>query len=239
MNRDNRHRREEILGKYLSAWLDDLRAGRSPEVDQEALAELSDSEVLELFATARFTKALHFPSEPIQGQSGTIRSRLGQIVFDTREKQLLNGRVIVQFSKDFGQCLRTARERLGLSMDILSSYCEVPEQLLRDVEEAKRSPIRIPAAKMANLLIRLCIGLDESVELIGASAELWAREIFPRTQNQLGRISKGKTARERRDLLEGAGLEDVDASLERELVRIRTYRAVLRQELQGTTRGPF
>lgn len=239
MNRDKRQQKEAILGRYLSAWVDDLRAGRSPEVDQGAIDELSEGEIRELLATARFTKALLFPTEQTQGQPSTFRSSLGQLVFEVREKQLANGRAIVHSSKDFGQCLRSARTSLGLSIEELSSDCEVRGRLLEEVEEGKRSPIRVPVAKMVNLLLRLYIGFDDAVELVKASAERWARETFPIPQTQFGRIGKDLTERERRDLLEGAGIAEVDASLERELDRAATYAAALRQKLQETARGPI
>jgi transcriptional regulator with XRE-family HTH domain len=239
MNRDKPPQKEAILGRYLSAWVEDLRAGRSPEVDQQCLEELSEIEIRELLETARFTKALLFPTEPTQGQSSTIQSRLGQLVFEVRQKQLASGRVIAYSSKDFGQCLRTARTSLGLSIEELSSECEVPGRLLEDVEEGKRSPIRVPVAKMVNLVLRLYIGLDQVVDLIKASAEGWARETFPKNQVQFGRIGKDITERERRKLLEEAGIEDVDASLERELNRASAYTDVLRRVLRETERGPI
>lgn len=237
MNRDKKEQREVLLGRYLSGWVDDLRHGKSPEVDSRALEDLSEDELRELLAIARFTIAVSFPAEEISEESDAIRSRLGKTLFQAREKQLASGQNLVASSTDFGQCLRTVRTSLGLSIDDISRECAIPGSLLEDVENGERPATRVPVAKMANLLQKLYIGLNEAVELINTSTERWARQTYPRMQEQLGRVGKDKSEHERRELLERAGIQDVEGSLERELERASEYASALRIELRKAGRG--
>ncbi len=218
---------EEIRGRYLSKWIEDLRAGKSPEVSAEALSDLTESEIQELLEMARFTKAVQFPSDPGGGHSGVIRSRLSQLVLDARKKQLEHGHSLVVSSGSFGECLYGARSTLGLSVDDLSSDTAIPKHLLAGVETGSTSPIRIqPIEKMVGLLLRLSVAFRETVDLIETSAEDWAFAHFQVSPTQLGRVSEELSPGDRRRLLEGYGSEDVESDIQRELDRVKQYRPV-------------
>lgn len=237
MNRDSKEPREVLLGRYLSEWVDDLRNGKSPQVGPRALEDLSEDELRELLATARFTKAVSYPAEETLGESDAIRARLQQTLYEVRERQLVHGRALVASSTDFGQCLREARTSLGLSTDDIARGCAIPASLLEDVEQGRRPPIRVSVAKMTNLLQRLYIAVEEAAELINTSTERWARQTYPRIQEQLGRTGKEKSEAQRRTLMEGAGIQEVGGSLERELDRSKEYVAALRVALGKAARG--
>lgn len=224
---------DEVRGRYLAKWVEDLRAGRSPEVDHEALSDLTESEIQDLLAMARFTKAVNFPTDPGDGHSNTIRSNLSKLVLDMRKKQLESGHSLVVSSGSFGDCLRIARSNLGVSVDDLSNDTGIPKQLLADVEAGKRSPIRIePLEKMMALILRLSITFRETAELIRTSAEKWTFENFQTSPTQLGRTRRDLPLGERCRLMEGGGSQDVASAVQRELVRIKQYTDALHQQIE-------
>ena len=107
---------EEILGEYLAAWVDDLREGKGIEISDEDLAILTEQQVQDLVGTARFIKALEFPTENWQGQSADIRVRLGKRLFEDRRRQLAEGYARVVSSDDLGVCLSSSRNALNVSI---------------------------------------------------------------------------------------------------------------------------
>ena len=226
---------EEVLGQYLTAWLDALREGKSLELSDEASRELSEGQVHDLVAMARFIKAVNFPTERWQGRSDDIRARLEHQVVALRRRQLADGHARVVSADGFGECLRAARSNLEASIDGLSRDTGIPKALLEDVETSKRSPVRIPAEKMTELLQRLHMAFDETVELVRSSAERWALQTFPQGQTQLGRVGRDLSPKERREIQESSSTHDVDSDIKREMQRIDEYADVLRQRIQSVS----
>jgi len=233
MGQQDREEQEEVLGKYLSEWVEDLRSGREPQISEQTLQDLTDSQVDELLAMARFTKAMHFPTESWEGRTAEASSLLGHRIFDMKQNQLANGRSLILSSSNFGECLHEARSSLGLSLDDLSDDMGIPKQLLVDVEVGRRSPIRIqPVQKMMSLILRLSIAFRETVDLIRTSAEKWTFENFQASPTQLGRISGELSPGERQRLLEGSGSKDLESDIEQELKRINQYTGALHQQVE-------
>ena len=224
---------EEVLGRYLSEWTEELRAGREPELSEHARQDLTDNQISELLAMARFSKAMYFPTLSWEGQSETIKSHLVKRVAEMKQKQYEDGRSLVLSSSSFAECIHDARMHWRLDVEGLSKETGIPKQVLVDMESGKRSPIRIePLEKMIGLLLRLSIAIPEMVDLIRTSAEKWMLDNFQASPTQLGRVSGELSPHERRRLIEASGAEEIDSAIQRERHRIRTYTGALQQQIE-------
>ena len=215
---------EEVLGQYLATWVDALREGKSIDIGDEDLRELDEQQACEVLAMARFIKAVDFPTEHWQGQSDTIRARLGKRLFEERRQQLADGYARVKSAANLGECLSSARSELDLSIEDLVVATGIPKSLLEDVEAGYRSPIRIRVDKMIELLQRLHLTFDETVNLVKATSESWTAETLQQGQTQLGRVSREHDSDEH-------GVQDSDSIAQRELERIDGYVDELRQRI--------
>lgn len=224
--------REEVLGQYLAAWVDALREGKTPELTEEAIQELNESQLNDLMATARFIKAVSFSTEQWEGQSAVIRAKLENEIFDMRRRQLADGLSAVISSETFGDCIHSARNKLGTSVDDLSEATGIRKSLLSDVEACNMSPIRIPVERMTELLLRLHMAFNQTVELVRTSAERWALETFPDEQTQLGRFGSDLSPTQRREVIEATSSKELDSEIGRELQRVNEYADDLRQHIE-------
>ena len=215
---------EEVLGQYLATWVDALREGKSINIGDEDLRELDEQQAYEVLAMARFIKTVDFPTEHWQGQSDAIRARLGKRLFEERRQQLADGYARVKSAADLGECLYSARSELDLSIQDLVVATGIPKSLLEDVEEGNRSPIRIQVDKMIELLQRLHLAFDETVNLVRATSESWTVEALQQGQTQLGRVS-------REHYLDEHSVQGSDSAVQRELERIDGYVDELRQRI--------
>ena len=199
------------------------------------LSVVRRSSAILTFGLRNQAKAVNFPTERWQGRSDDIRARLEHQVVALRRRQLADGHARVVSADGFGECLRAARSNLEASIDGLSRDTGIPKALLEDVETSKRSPVRIPAEKMTELLQRLHMAFDETVELVRSSAERWALQTFPQGQTQLGRVGRDLSPKERREIQESSSTHDVDSDIKREMQRIDEYADVLRQRIQSVS----
>ena len=226
-------RPEELLGQYLATWVDDLREGKGIEISDEDLHELTERQVDELIDMARFTKTVHFPTELWQGQSDDIRARLGSRLFEKRRKQLADSRARVMAADDLGACLYSSRNKLNLSIQDLAVTTGIRKGLLEAVEAGRGSPIRIPAEKMAELLQRLHLAFDETVDLMIDTSERWVVGTFRQDQTQLGRVGRDLDSDERLEAALISGAQDFDSEVRRESIRIKEYADSLRQQIRS------
>ena len=222
---------EEILGKYLASWVKDLREGKGIEISDEDLSILTEQQVQDLMGTARFIKALEFPTENWQGQSADIRARLGRRLFEDRQRQLAEGYARVVSANDLGACLSSSRNDLNVSIQDIVALTGIPRPLLEDVETGVRPPTRISVDKMADLLRRLHLAFDKTVDLVQFTSENWAIETFRTGQTQLGRVGSELESDQLREAALSGGTQDLDDEVQRELGRIEDYTASLRQQI--------
>ena len=194
---------------------------------------MTENQIHDLTGIARFIKAVNFPTEHWQGQSDGIRARLENQLVEIRRTQLAGGLSAVTSSDSFAECLHAVRSNLEMSIDDLSAATGIPRPLLEGVESSKTSPVRVPVEKMTELLLRLHMAFNQTVDLVRASAENWALETFTQGQTQLGRVGRDLPHSERREILEASGSQDVDSDIERELQRVDEYTEVLRQRIQS------
>ena len=223
---------EEVLGQYLATWVDSLREGKGIEIDDEDLHELDEERAREVMAMARFIKAVDFPTKHWEGQSAEIRARLGKRLFDERRRQLTSGYTRVRSAAFLGECLYSARNELDLSIQDLVVATGIPKSLLEDVEAGIRSPIRIQVGKMTELLGRLHLALDETVDLIKSTSESWTAKTFHQGQTQLGRVGREQYSDEPNEVAMTSATQDSDSGVQRELDRIDAYVDELRHRIR-------
>ncbi len=224
---------EELLGQYLATWVDDLREGKGIEISDEDLHDLTEPQADELMDMARFVKAVNFPTERWEGQSDDIRTRLGNRLFEKRRKQLADGRDRVMSADHLGACLCSSRDELNISIQDLVTATGLQKDLLVDVETGRRPPIRIPVDKMTELLQRLHLAFDETVDLVKSTSENWTTETFQQNQSQLGRVGRELDSDERREAALAGNAQDSDNEVRRELERIDGYVDTLRQRIKS------
>ncbi len=229
-------RPEELLGQFLATWVDDLREGKGIEISDEDLNKLTEQQVNELTDMARFVKAVNFPTEHWKGHSDDIRARLGQRLFKKRSKQLADGYTRVMSADNLGECLFASRRQLNVSIQDLVAATDIPKSLLEDVEAGARPPIRINAEKMFELLQRLHLAFDETVDLLKSTSENWTMETFQHNQTQLGRVRHDMNSDRHFGAVPAYSGQGLDNEIQRELDRIEEYAGMLRQRIH-TIRG--
>ena len=222
---------EEVLGQYLATWVDTLREGKGIEIGDEDLHELDEEQTREVMAMARFIKTLDFPTEHWEGRSTDIRARLGKRLFEERRKQLADAYDRVTSANDLGECLSTSRNELGLSIQDLVGTTGIPSRLLEDVEAGNRSPIRIQVEKMTELLQRLHLAFDETVDLVKSTSESWTADTFQQGQIQLGRVGQEQYSDEHNEAAMANATQDSDSAVQREQGRIDAYVDELRYRI--------
>ena len=223
---------EEVLGQHLATWVDALREGKGIEISDDDLHELDEQQAYELMAMARFIKVVEFPTEHWEGRSDDIRARLGKRLFEERLKQLAEGYARVVSAGDLGECLGSARQELDLSIQDLVIATGIPKSLLEDVEAGNRSPIRIQVEKMTELLQRLHLAFDVTVDLVKSTSENWTAETFQQGQTQLGRMGREQHSDEHNETVMVNSGQDLDSEVQRELDRIDEYADALRKRIQ-------
>ncbi|MCY4654067.1 MAG: hypothetical protein OXC95_12995 [Dehalococcoidia bacterium] len=225
-------RKEEVLGEYLATWVDALREGKSIEISDEDLHELTEEQASELMDMARFIKAVNFPTENWQGRSDNIRARLANNLLEKRRKQLSDGYDRVTAADYLGECLCSSRNDLDLSIQEVATTTGIRKPLLEAVETGRLPPNRIHIDRMTELLLRLHLAFDETVDLVKSTSENWTLETFRRNQTQLGRAGRDLYSDEHREAVSAGRTQDLDGEIQRELGRIEEYVYALRQRIQ-------
>lgn len=224
---------EEVLGQYLANWVNDLREGKGIEISAEDLPELTEQQFHELMATARFIKVLEFPTEHWQGQSADMRTRLGKRLFENRHRQLAEGYSRVVSANNLGACLSSSRNDLDVSIQDIVTLTGIPKALLEDVEAGIRPPTRISVDKMTDLLQRLHLAFDETVDLVQSTSKNWTEETFRTGPTLLGRVGSGLESDQLREAALSGDTQDLHDEIQREMDRIEEYVDSLRQQINS------
>lgn len=212
--------REELKGKLLLLWLDDLKNDRKPGVYPE-MQMLAPAEIEEVMSLARFVKTTFFPSETPQTSLGEYASRLARRVFRERDRLKEANRVLAAKSVSFGELVRTAMVSQGIDRIALLDSLGLPATTLTEIEAGRLPPHRLPVDRMVRLLTALSLAFREVIDAIRNSSLRWANTEYSKTQTQLGRLDVAMQGDERRKLM-----QDND-SLDDETERIEFYCAQL------------
>ena len=122
---------------------------------------------------------------------------------------------------------------LNISIHDLVTATGIQKALLEDVEAGKRPPIRIPVDKMSELLQRLHLAFDETVDLVESTSENWTVETFRQNPTQLGRVGLDLDSDKQREKVLAGNARDLDNEVQRELSRIGEYVVSLRQQIKA------
>lgn len=212
--------REELKGKLLLLWLEDLKSDKEPERYPE-MTSLTQSEIEEIMSLARFIKGTFYPSETLPADIGDYAKRLATRAFEERREQLELNRAGIQKAANFAELIQATINSLGIDRTALQDSLMLPRLTMSDLEAGKMPPHRLPLDRMVRLLFALRLASKEVVELIRKSSMAWASIVHGNSQTQLGRIDISIKDEERRRLMEDRG------DLAEELDRIQSYCSTL------------
>ena len=208
--------REELKGKLLFLWLEDLKNEKEPGLYPEVKA-LTQVEIEELMGLARFIKGTFYPSEAIPAKIDSFAKRLAIRALEDRNKQVELNRTLAQKTENFGELIKRAINSLGIDKSSLLDFLAVPRSTFSDLEEGKMPPHRLPIDTMIKLLCALRLTFREVVDLVKKSSIDWLRTGYGVSLTQLPRIDVSLKAEEK----QRAMADQADPS--KELERIESY----------------
>ena len=194
--------REELKGKLLVRWLEDLREEKKPGLCEE-MNVLSPTEIEEVMSLARFAKATFYPNEVVHDDMGSFARNVSKRFSDEFKKQIEANTVAIRNARSFGGLVRTIVRSQGIDHSALRDLVKLPNSVLSDLETGQLSPHRISIDKMVRLLLTLRLASTEVVDLVRKSSLEWAESAYGRTATRLGRIDVGIGADERTRLMDG------------------------------------
>lgn len=212
--------RDELKGKLLLLWLEDLRNDREPRICSE-VESLKPDDIREVMALARFLKAAEWQSEVSVDLDKYAQSVSERVLRDNlRDAQ--HTADIIQASITFSNLLCDAINSLKIDRGGLQESLVLPRYTLSDLESGRMPPHRLPVETMLKLLRTLRADTKEVVSLIRRSALQWATSTYQQGQVQLGRVDPFMSDEERVRLM-----RNDNADLTREVARIDKYCADL------------
>lgn len=192
--------REELKGRLLVRWLEDLKNEKEPGFYEE-IDLLSPGDVEEVMELARFTKASFYPSEGLADDVGLSARAISKNFAEDVARQIEANRAAVRNARNFGELMRTIVKSLHIDQSALRDLIKLPNSVLRDLETGQLSPHRVPLEKMVKLLLILRLTCEEVVELVRKSSLEWTNSVYSQTPTSLGRIGLDVSTDERARLL--------------------------------------
>lgn len=192
--------REELKGRLLVRWLEDLKNEKEPGLYEE-MSLLSPAEAEEVMNLARFAKASFYPGEGLSDDVGSCARVMSRSFAEELAKQIEANRATVRNARSFGELIRTIVKSLSVDQSALRDLVKLPNSVLRDLETGQLSPHRVPLEKMVKLLLILRLTCEEVVELVRKSSLEWTNSVYSRTPTRLGRIGLEVSGNERARLL--------------------------------------
>lgn len=216
--------REELKGKLLTLWLEDLKKDKEPGRYPEMEA-LTQEEREELMGLARFIKATFYPTEALPADISSYAKNLSAATLRDWAKQSELAKSALKKAGSFGDLVRQMTQALGINKAALEETLAVPRSTFSELEEGKMPPHRLPANTMVALLYALRLGTKEVVNLIRRSSLEWANKTHASGPTQLGRVDFSLKSEERQELMQG------QPDLASELERIERYCSTLSKSL--------
>lgn len=203
--------REELKGKLLTLWLEDLKKDKEPGRYPEMEA-LTQEEIEELMGFARFIKATFYPTEALPADIGSYTKNLAAATLRDWAKQSELAKSAIKNAGSFGELVRQTIQSLGINKAALEESLAVPRLTFSELEEGKMPPHRLPVNTMVTLLYALRLGTNEVVNLIRRSSLEWTNKMYASGQTQLGRVDFSLKSEEKQELMKGH--PDLAAELE-------------------------
>jgi hypothetical protein len=192
--------REELKGRLLVRWLEDLKSEKEPGLYEE-MSLLSPAEVEEVMDLARFAKANFYPGDGLSDDVGSCARVMSKRFAEELARQIEANRAVVRSARSFGELIRTIVKSLSIDRSALRDLIKLPNSVLRDLETGQLAPHRVPLQKMVRLLLILRLTCEDVVELVRKSSLEWTNSVYSCTPTRLGRIGLDVSADERARLL--------------------------------------
>lgn len=207
--------RDELKGRLLSLWLDDLKQSKALGLYDE-MKSLSKSEIADVMRLARLAGATFYPNSVSSIGLQNHAKRLAKYAFDQRSNQINLNLAAIQKAPRFGDLLKHVVASSGINSSMLGSSLNLPGSTLSDLETGELPPHRLPLDTLTKILMALHLLSKETIDLIRKSSQEWAYRVYGSTSTQLGRVDVGLKGEDRRRVMEDQG------DLSKELERIET-----------------
>src|SRR5437870_340002 len=135
--------REELKGKLLMLWLEDLKNDREPGLYPE-MKSLTTSEIEEAMSLARFIKSNFFPSEYFPTNVEEYAKGLAKRVLEERTQEVELNRAAIHESTTFSELVLRTINSLGIDKTVLQVSLALPRSTFSDLETGKMPPHRLP-----------------------------------------------------------------------------------------------
>jgi hypothetical protein len=193
--------REELKGRLLVLWLEDLRNDQVPQRHPE-MALLSASDVEEVMDLARFIKSSFYPSAAMPRNMECFTEDVSRLLSLERAKEEELSRSAVENARSFADLIRQMIVLFHVDKSALRELLNVPASTLGELERGELPPHQLPVEKLIRLLCALRLTSVSVIEVIRKSSLDWAEASSHIGSERLGRVD-GKIADEER-----AGLMD-------------------------------
>jgi hypothetical protein len=195
---------EEIKGRLLVQWIEDLKNDKKPGYYLES-ENLSESDTEELLELARFLKAAVFPSTNPVGETADHAANLRIMAQREYNDQVAANRILAEKMSNFSELVREAASSQRVNMQALQNSLGIPGSVYDEIQSGTLPPHRLPIDKMTRLLFALRLGFKDVVSVIRKSSTQWLIRDYSKDQTQLARIDATLSNAERRNLMEARG----------------------------------
>jgi hypothetical protein len=196
--------REELKGRLLVLWLEDLRNDQVPQRHPE-MALLSTSDVEEVMGLARFIKGSFYPSAATPRDMESFTEDVSRLLSVERAKEEEMSRSAVEKARSFADLIRQMIVLFHVDRSALRELLNVPASTLSELEGGELPPHRLPVEKLIRLLCALRLTSTGVIGLIRKSSLDWAEASSQKGSARLGRVDEKVSDKERAELMDEQG----------------------------------
>lgn len=164
--------REEVKGRLLVLWLQDLRNDQAPQHHPE-MSLLSTADVEEVMGLARFIKGTFYPSAATPRNMEHFSQGISKLLLVERAKEEEMSRSAVENAASFGDLLHQIIVLFHVERSALRELLDMPTSTLSELERGELPPHRLPTEKLIRLLCALRLTSTNVVGLIKKSSLDW------------------------------------------------------------------
>lgn len=217
--------REELKGRLLVLWLEDLRKDQVPQRHPE-MSLLSTSDAEEVMELARFIKGSFYPSATTRNME-CFTEDISKLFSVEQAKEEEISRSALENAASFADLIRQVIIFFNADRNALRELLNVPASTLSELERGELPPHRLPVGKMIRLLCALRLTSTGVIELIRKSSLDWAEASSHKGSARLGRVDEKVADEERVQLMDEQG-EPMAA----EMARVDRFCAALSRAIE-------
>jgi hypothetical protein len=193
--------REELKGRLLVLWLEDLKNDQAPQRYPE-MGLLSNFDLEEVMDLARFIKGSFYPSAGMPGNMESFMKDLSKLLSAEITKEEEMGRTAIENAASFGELIQQTIALFHVDRSALRELLKVPTATLGELETGELPPHRLPLEKTIRLLCALRLTSTGVIGLIRKSSLDWAQSSSGKGSARLGRIDRHVVDEDRVELME-------------------------------------